>query len=130
MTNSRREAKEKTMNRISAAIVLALPLLAGSAMAEVTQDCIVEGTVDKDRAEKMGKPVYVEFHTAKRGEEARCTMNESPDSIQGTGIGRHRKRAARLRGEVPLYRGRQPGRQVGIAGSFRQPFFLSQATRR
>ena len=68
------------MNRISAAIVLALPLLAGSAMAEVTQDCIVEGTVDKDRAEKMGKPVYVEFHSAKRGEEARCNMTRGSTS--------------------------------------------------
>ena len=68
------------MNRIAATIALALPLITGSAMAEVTQDCIVEGTVDKDRAEKMGKPVYVEFHTARQGEEARCKMSRSSTS--------------------------------------------------
>ena len=65
------------MKKLTAAIALALPLLAPGAFAEVTQDCIVEGTVDKDRAAKMGKPVYVEFHSAKSGEDARCSMNRS-----------------------------------------------------
>ena len=68
------------MNKFTTALALALPLMAGNAIAEVTQDCIVEGTVDKDRAEKMGKPVYVEFHTAKSGEEARCKMNRGSTS--------------------------------------------------
>jgi hypothetical protein len=68
------------MNKIATAIALALPLMAGNAMAEITQDCIVEGTVDKERAAKMGKPVYVEFHSAKNGEEARCSMNKRSNS--------------------------------------------------
>ena len=68
------------MNKIATAIALALPLMASSAMAEITQDCIVEGTVDKDRAARMGAPVYVEFHSAKSGEEARCHMNKRSNS--------------------------------------------------
>ena len=31
-------------------------------------------------AAKMGKPVYVEFHSAKNGEEARCHMNKRSNS--------------------------------------------------
>ena len=68
------------MKTIVTALVLALPLVASGAYADITQDCIVEGTVDKERAERMGKPVFVEFHSARSGEDARCSMNRQSKS--------------------------------------------------
>lgn len=59
---------------------LALALIATGAYADITEDCIVEGTVDKQRAERLGTPVFVEFHSAKSGEEARCSMNRQNKS--------------------------------------------------
>ncbi|MFK7831422.1 MAG: hypothetical protein AB8B57_16735 [Congregibacter sp.] len=54
---------------------LLLALLPMGAQAEITQDCILEGTVDKRKAEQLGQPVYVKFRNARRGSEAGCSMN-------------------------------------------------------
>jgi hypothetical protein len=49
-----------------AELTLCLPLtmVAMSASADINQDCILEGTVDKKRAEQLGQNVYVAFHSA------------------------------------------------------------------
>lgn len=55
--------------------VALLPLWACGAWAEVTQDCIVEGTVDKQKAEQSGRDVYVAFHSADRADRnSRCDI--------------------------------------------------------
>ncbi|MDA8962462.1 hypothetical protein N9H37_03810 [Congregibacter sp.] len=54
------------------AVGLSLPL---QASAEITQDCILEGTVDMRKAEELGQPVYVNFRNARRGTEAGCNLN-------------------------------------------------------
>ena len=54
--------------------------LAAPASAEITQDCILEGTVDMRTAEKLGQPVYVKFRSARRGSEAGCDMNRRSNS--------------------------------------------------
>jgi hypothetical protein len=59
---------------------LALTLAAISANAEITQDCIIEGTVDMRRAEQLGQPYYVSFSNASHGSEARCMMNRRTKS--------------------------------------------------
>ena len=56
------------------AAALALTLSAATARAEITQDCILEGTVDMRKAEQMGQPVYVKFRKAESGPEANCAM--------------------------------------------------------
>ena len=57
--------KTKTLSILG---TLALPLLlgsiAGSAHAEITQDCILEGNVDKRKAAQLGQDVYVKFRSA------------------------------------------------------------------
>lgn len=59
----------------SLALVL-LPLFAAGTWADVTQDCILEGTVDKRKAEQAGKDVYVAFHSAKGAERrSDCNIN-------------------------------------------------------
>lgn len=65
------------MKTITRALILAtLPLLAAGTSAEVTQDCILEGTVDKKKAEQMGRDVYVAFHSASRAEkDSECKLN-------------------------------------------------------
>lgn len=64
----------KTMTK--ALILTTLPLFAAGALAEVTQDCILEGTVDKKKAEQMGRDVYVAFHSANRAEKgSECKLN-------------------------------------------------------
>lgn len=57
--------------------LIALPM---SANAEITQDCILEGTIDKRKAEQLGQSVYVNFRNARRGSEASCTMNRRSKS--------------------------------------------------
>lgn len=59
---------------------IAMPLSAPSASAEITEDCILEGTVDMRMAERLGQPVYVRFRNAERGSEARCSLNRSSNS--------------------------------------------------
>lgn len=50
------------------------------ANAEITQDCILEGTVDMRKAEALGQPVYVNFRNARRGTEASCSLNRRSKS--------------------------------------------------
>ncbi|HKK22064.1 MAG TPA: hypothetical protein VJ947_00135, partial [Pseudohaliea sp.] len=56
---------------------LILPLVAGSVQAEITQDCILEGNVDKRKAAQHGRDVYVTFRRAEAGETAPCDMSRS-----------------------------------------------------
>ncbi|GAB3280899.1 hypothetical protein [Parahaliea aestuarii] len=64
----------KTLTKLVALSVL--PLLTAGAWAEVTQDCIVEGTVNKQKARETGKDVYVSFHSASRAsDDASCQLN-------------------------------------------------------
>ncbi|QIB64821.1 hypothetical protein [Kineobactrum salinum] len=59
-----------------ALILLAIPLFTSGAWAETTQDCILEGTVDKKKAVQTGRDVYVTFHSASRAEKnSECTLN-------------------------------------------------------
>ncbi len=61
---------------MKALILTTLPLFAAGTWAEVTQDCILEGTVDKKKAERMGRDVYIAFHSASRAEEgSECKLN-------------------------------------------------------
>ena len=59
---------------------LALTFTALSANAEITQDCIIEGTVDMRKAEKLGQPVYVNFKKARSGPDASCPMSRRTNS--------------------------------------------------
>lgn len=59
---------------------LAMALFAVNANAEITEDCILEGTVDMRMAEQLGQPVYVRFRSAERGWEARCSLNRRSNS--------------------------------------------------
>lgn len=64
----------KTINR--ALILLAFPLFTSGAWAETTQDCILEGTVDRKEAAQEGRDVYVTFHSASRAEKnSKCNLN-------------------------------------------------------
>ncbi|MFN2287995.1 MAG: hypothetical protein ABR578_06635 [Chromatocurvus sp.] len=59
-------------------IISALALvLATQAQAEITQDCILEGTVNQTRAASGEERVHVSFRSAQRGEEAPCRMSRS-----------------------------------------------------
>lgn len=62
------------------ATALATLTVAAPASAEITQDCILEGTVDMRTAEKLGQPMYVKFRNARRGSEAGCDMNRRSKS--------------------------------------------------
>ena len=70
--------KTKTLSILGA---LTLPLFLGgvvdSTQAEITQDCILEGNVDKRKAAQLGQDVYVKFRRAEAGEEGPCDMNRS-----------------------------------------------------
>ncbi|TXS91386.1 hypothetical protein FV139_16830 [Parahaliea maris] len=60
-----------------------LPLFAAGTWAEVTQDCIVEGTVDKQKAREHGKDVYVAFHSASRAsDDANCRLNRRSNRVE------------------------------------------------
>lgn len=63
-----------------AAAALALPLMTLQAQAEITEDCILEGTVDMHTARELGQSVYVKFRNARRGSEANCSMNRRSNS--------------------------------------------------
>ncbi|MBN7795740.1 hypothetical protein [Parahaliea mediterranea] len=55
--------------------LVVLPLFTAGAWADVTQDCILEGTVDKRKAEQTGRDVYVAFHSAKEASrDANCNI--------------------------------------------------------
>ena len=56
-------------------LALALTLFAGVTQAQVTQDCILEGTVDMRKAEHLGQPVYVRFEDIRAGSEGTCSMD-------------------------------------------------------
>ena len=73
----RRQHEGETMKiLIKTILITALPFLAMGTYAETTQDCILEGTIDKSKAEKAGKNVYVEFHSARKAEPATsCNLN-------------------------------------------------------
>jgi hypothetical protein len=54
------------MKNLSTTLAVALLSLgAMAAQADRPQDCIVEGTVDKQKAEQAGTDVYVAFHSAR-----------------------------------------------------------------
>jgi len=61
------------LKRTLAACSLALTASAG-AHAEIVQDCILEGVVDKERAAQLGRPVFLNFRSIARGTEAPCDM--------------------------------------------------------
>ena len=71
------------MNTLTKVVALSvLPLLSAGAWAEVTQDCIVEGTVNKEKAREAGKDVYVRFHSASRAsEESSCRLNRRGNRV-------------------------------------------------
>ena len=72
-------ARSTNANLVTALLIagtaLALSITALTAKAEITQDCILEGTVDMRTAEKLGQPVYVKFRNARSGPDANCSMN-------------------------------------------------------
>jgi hypothetical protein len=59
---------------------IALALGTAAAQAEITEDCILEGTVDMRKAEALGQSVYVNFRNARRGSEAGCSMSRRSKS--------------------------------------------------
>ena len=59
----------------ASATALILALSAGSTLAEVTQDCILEGTVKNAKNAEEQKKVYVAFHSARDPENQQtCNM--------------------------------------------------------
>lgn len=67
----------KTLLGITSALALALTT---QVQAEITQDCILEGTVNQTRAASGNEQVHVSFRSAERGEEAPCRMSRSDRS--------------------------------------------------
>lgn len=72
--------KRSTRANLTAAIALtgtslALTLVALNAQAQITQDCILEGTVDMRKAEHLGQPVYVRFEDIRPGTEGNCSLD-------------------------------------------------------
>jgi hypothetical protein len=59
---------------------IALAVTGMQANAEVTEDCILEGTVDMRKAEELGQSVYVNFRNARSGSEAGCSLNRRSKS--------------------------------------------------
>ena len=59
---------------------LSLTLFALAAQADVTEDCILEGTVDMRKAEQLGQSVYVRFNDARRGSDAGCSLDRRSNS--------------------------------------------------
>ncbi len=62
---------------IASALALALT---AQAHAEITQDCILEGTVKQTRTASGSEKVRLVFRTAERGEEAPCRMSRAERS--------------------------------------------------
>jgi hypothetical protein len=56
--------------------VLSLTLMPAGNAADITQDCILEGHVDKRKAARYGRDVYVTFRSAERGGEAPCDLSQ------------------------------------------------------
>jgi hypothetical protein len=81
--NAIHKAAERTLEKAfkqafhTAACTTALvsALVGASAQAQVTEDCILEGTVDMRKAEHLGQPVYVRFEEARSGSEGPCSMS-------------------------------------------------------
>ncbi len=64
-------------------ILVLLPLFAAGTWAEVTQDCIIEGKVDKRKAAQTGRDVYVSFHSAKEASQgANCNINTRRNRVE------------------------------------------------
>ncbi|MFV0478365.1 MAG: hypothetical protein ACK5ME_11085 [Parahaliea sp.] len=62
--------------------LLLLPLMTGT-WADNQQDCILEGTVDKHKAERTGRDVYVSFHSAKKtNHSTNCTINSRRNRVE------------------------------------------------
>ncbi len=71
----------KTM--IRTLMVVVLPFLSVATWAEVTQDCILEGKVDKRKATQAGRDIYVAFHSAKEASQnANCNINDRRNRIE------------------------------------------------
>jgi hypothetical protein len=51
-----------------------------AAHAEIVQDCVLEGVVDKERAAALGRPVFLSFRSIARGSEAPCDMARQNNS--------------------------------------------------
>ena len=64
---------ERNMQKLIISILALGLLLSGYANADLKQECIMTGVVSKNRSES-DKPVYVAFHSIKRGEKATCSM--------------------------------------------------------
>lgn len=67
------KALQHPLSKALAICAFALTTSAG-AQAEIVQDCVLEGVVDKERAAQMGRPVYLSFNSVARGSEAPCDM--------------------------------------------------------
>jgi len=72
--------KRSTRANVTAAIALAgtslaLTFVALNAQAQITEDCILEGTVDMRKAEHLGQPVYVRFEDIRPGTEGNCSLD-------------------------------------------------------
>jgi len=74
--NTQRVNKSAFTKALAFAGATALGLAALPTSAEITEDCILEGTVDMQRAKQLGQPVYVRFRNAENGSEARCSLNQ------------------------------------------------------
>lgn len=64
----------KTLLGITSALAL---ILATPVQAQITQDCILEGTVNQTRTTQGSERVHVSFRSAERGEKAPCRMSRS-----------------------------------------------------
>jgi len=76
----KRDARLLKSSLLITAAVVGLSMLPLQASAEITQDCILEGTVDMRKAEELGQSVYVNFRNARRGAEAGCSLNRRSKS--------------------------------------------------
>ncbi len=66
----------KTLLGITSALTLLLATqVAAQANADITQDCILEGTVNQTRAASGSEEVHLVFRSAERGEQAPCRMS-------------------------------------------------------
>lgn len=62
----------KTLLRFSSALAL---VFATQSFAEITQDCILKGTVNQTRAAFGTEEVHLVFRSAARGKEGPCRMS-------------------------------------------------------
>jgi hypothetical protein len=78
--NAVKTARNAARSIAMSGAILALALTGMQANAEITEDCILEGTVDMRKAEELGQSVYVNFRNARRGSEAGCSLNRRSKS--------------------------------------------------